>query len=126
MNTNVGFQAKALGLILASKLRTSTETVIIHHITNFDTHIQVELERRYPDRVSFERVKVTEYSSNIMHSFVHHTTAKSTEPAVVKQIATWELPSGEVLSVRVTKHPELFEQMCKEHKKTKFLGWSEG
>jgi hypothetical protein len=126
MNTKVGFQAKALGLILAPKLRLSTEDVIIHHITNFESHIQIELERRYPDKVSFERVKLTEYSATVMHSFVHRFVANSSKPDVVKQIAVWELSSGEIMTVRVTAHPESFERRINEHKNMKFIEWREG
>lgn len=54
-----GHYAKHVGKILASKLPIDKgEKIVVHHFTDFDEKIQVEVERRNKGVVSFSREEV--------------------------------------------------------------------
>ena len=72
MHYDCGFQSKMVGNLLASLvLKAPGETLVVHHVTNYTDYVQLELERITVNTVSFERIRMTETSQQIMNSYLH-------------------------------------------------------
>lgn len=120
---HTGFKPGELGAILAKSIHTEpNEHIVIHHITPKDSHVMVVAERRSPQCISFENIRMTTLSSNVMHSYKHWIVQPTAKQSAQPTTARW-FNGVEELTVTVTKNQRQFEDMIKDNMKMKFIGW---
>lgn len=120
---HTGFKPGELGAILAKLIpKELNEQVIIHHVIPKDRYVMLVAERRSPQGISFENIRMTALSSNVMHAHKHWIVQPNAKQSAHPTTARW-FNGVDELTATVTKNQPQFEAMIKDNIKMKFIGW---